>query len=192
MYTGKSDLAANVIATVHASTILHAQDDESRHLQLEAFINDLRQVARAMRGVRLRTARGRDCASAVFCLAIPPNPDSHAEKDVSGDLLDDNSEFQLKARHVRADGATREQLLFPCFHQNRPHMGGHYQYMDDLIRDSARCLAWRLHCVPRGGRANSPVACVRGDLSHPAFCNGRADRMRATSRQREVISPKSL
>lgn len=55
-----SDLAASVIATVHPSSILRAQDNESRHLQLEAFINDLKQVARVMRGVRLRSTRRQD------------------------------------------------------------------------------------------------------------------------------------
>ncbi len=55
-----SDLAASVIATVHPSSILRAQDNESRHLQLEAFINDLKQVARVMRGVRPRSTRRRD------------------------------------------------------------------------------------------------------------------------------------
>jgi uracil-DNA glycosylase family protein len=57
-----SDLAANVIATVHPSSILRAQDDESRRLQLEAFIKDLKQVARVMRGARLRTTEGRNKA----------------------------------------------------------------------------------------------------------------------------------
>jgi DNA polymerase len=55
-----SDLAANVIATVHQSSILRAQDDESRHSQLESFINDLRFVAQVIRGVRPRAERARD------------------------------------------------------------------------------------------------------------------------------------
>lgn len=55
-----SDLAPNVIATVHPSSILRAQDDESRQSQLESFINDLRFVAQVIRGVQLRTARGGD------------------------------------------------------------------------------------------------------------------------------------
>jgi len=41
-----SKLAPHVLATVHPSSILRAQDDESRQLQLQAFIEDLRQVAR--------------------------------------------------------------------------------------------------------------------------------------------------
>jgi uracil-DNA glycosylase len=52
-----SDLAANVIATVHPSSILRAPDDESRRSQLDAFINDLKQVARVVRSVRKKTAR---------------------------------------------------------------------------------------------------------------------------------------
>jgi len=55
-----SDLAPNVIATVHPSSILRAQDDESRQSQLESFINDLRFVAQVIRGVQLRTAHGGD------------------------------------------------------------------------------------------------------------------------------------
>jgi uracil-DNA glycosylase len=41
-----SALAPYVIATVHPSSILRAQDDESRHEQMKAFVQDLRQVAR--------------------------------------------------------------------------------------------------------------------------------------------------
>jgi uracil-DNA glycosylase family 4 len=41
-----SNLAPHVLATVHPSSILRAQNDESRRLQLQAFIADLRQVAR--------------------------------------------------------------------------------------------------------------------------------------------------
>jgi uracil-DNA glycosylase len=39
-----SPLAPRVMATVHPSSILRAQDDESRRLQLREFIDDLRQV----------------------------------------------------------------------------------------------------------------------------------------------------
>ena len=52
-----SDLAANVIATVHPSSILRAQDHESRRSQLDAFIKDLKQVARVVRSLRKNTAR---------------------------------------------------------------------------------------------------------------------------------------
>jgi len=55
-----SDLAPNVIATVHPSSILRAQDDESRHLQLAAFISDLKVVAHVMRDARLTTVRRPD------------------------------------------------------------------------------------------------------------------------------------
>lgn len=41
-----SPLAPHVLATVHPSSILRAQDDESRRSQMRAFIEDLRQVAR--------------------------------------------------------------------------------------------------------------------------------------------------
>ena len=41
----ESSLAPHVIATVHPSSILRAPDDEARHAQMKAFIDDLRQVA---------------------------------------------------------------------------------------------------------------------------------------------------
>lgn len=44
----ESALAPFVIATVHPSSILRAQDEDSRHLQMEAFINDLKQVAQLL------------------------------------------------------------------------------------------------------------------------------------------------
>jgi uracil-DNA glycosylase len=40
-----SPLAPFAIATVHPSSILRAQDSESRHQKMRAFVNDLRQVA---------------------------------------------------------------------------------------------------------------------------------------------------
>lgn len=39
-----SPLAPYVMATVHPSSILRAQDEESRHAEMEAFVNDLRKV----------------------------------------------------------------------------------------------------------------------------------------------------
>jgi uracil-DNA glycosylase len=39
-------LAPHVLATVHPSSILRAQDEQSRRSQLKAFIEDLRQVVR--------------------------------------------------------------------------------------------------------------------------------------------------
>jgi uracil-DNA glycosylase len=49
----ESTLAPNVIATVHPSSILRVRDDESRHEQLQAFIEDLREVARAAKTRRI-------------------------------------------------------------------------------------------------------------------------------------------
>ena len=44
------------------------------------------------------------------------------------------------------------------------------EYLDDLIRDSADRLDWRLHRISRGRRTDSPFACARGNLSDLAFC----------------------
>ena len=44
-----SRLAPLVIATVHPSSILRAQDDESRHTQMQAFVEDLKGVARLLK-----------------------------------------------------------------------------------------------------------------------------------------------
>ena len=41
----ESSLAPHVIATVHPSSILRAPDDEARHAQMKAFVEDLIQVA---------------------------------------------------------------------------------------------------------------------------------------------------
>jgi uracil-DNA glycosylase family protein len=46
----ESDLAPLVTATVHPSAILRAPDDESRQREREAFTDDLRTVARGLRG----------------------------------------------------------------------------------------------------------------------------------------------
>ena len=43
------DHAAQIVATVHPSSILRAQDDESRHREYELFVKDLRVVAAALR-----------------------------------------------------------------------------------------------------------------------------------------------
>lgn len=45
----ESELAPFVIATVHPSSILRAQDENSRHLQMEAFIDDLKKVAQVLK-----------------------------------------------------------------------------------------------------------------------------------------------
>jgi DNA polymerase len=43
-----SDLAPYIVATVHPSSILRAPDEESRHEELAKFIQDLRQVSKAL------------------------------------------------------------------------------------------------------------------------------------------------
>jgi DNA polymerase len=45
----ESSLAPYATATVHPSSILRATDDESRHQQMQAFVNDLKTVARLVR-----------------------------------------------------------------------------------------------------------------------------------------------
>jgi DNA polymerase len=40
-----SDLAPYVLATVHPSSILRAQDDDSRHEEMRRFVDDLMQIA---------------------------------------------------------------------------------------------------------------------------------------------------
>jgi DNA polymerase len=47
-----SALAPYVMATVHPSSILRAQDEESRHAQMDAFIADLRVAAAQSKNVR--------------------------------------------------------------------------------------------------------------------------------------------
>ena len=44
----KSSLAPFVIATVHPSSVLRAMDDESRHAQMRAFVDDMKRVAAVM------------------------------------------------------------------------------------------------------------------------------------------------
>jgi DNA polymerase len=46
-----SPLAPRVMATVHPSSILRAQDDESRREQKQAFIRDLTVAAREIRAL---------------------------------------------------------------------------------------------------------------------------------------------
>jgi DNA polymerase len=46
----KSTLAALLVATVHPSSILRAQDDESRQTQMKEFVDDLRTVRRLLGG----------------------------------------------------------------------------------------------------------------------------------------------
>jgi uracil-DNA glycosylase len=44
----ESELASYVMATVHPSSILRAVDHESRRLQMDAFVADLRKIARLL------------------------------------------------------------------------------------------------------------------------------------------------
>src|SRR5437763_2451135 len=44
-----SELAERVTATIHPSAILRQRDDESRHRELDAFVDDLRIVAAVLR-----------------------------------------------------------------------------------------------------------------------------------------------
>lgn len=48
------DLAPYVAATVHPSSILRAQDDESRHDEMARFIEDLKKVAAAIKRLEAR------------------------------------------------------------------------------------------------------------------------------------------
>jgi len=49
-----SPLAAQVVATVHPSSILRAQDEQSRESQMKAFVEDLKLVARLLRITKKR------------------------------------------------------------------------------------------------------------------------------------------
>jgi len=44
-----SPLAPHVTATIHPSAILRAPDEESRHEEMERFVDDLRKVARVIK-----------------------------------------------------------------------------------------------------------------------------------------------
>ena len=46
----KSGLAPNVVATVHPSSILRAQDAQERAMQMEAFVRDLKKVSEIIKG----------------------------------------------------------------------------------------------------------------------------------------------
>lgn len=45
----ESPLAPHVVATVHPSSILRAQDDESRRSQMQAFVQDLKHIAQLIK-----------------------------------------------------------------------------------------------------------------------------------------------
>jgi uracil-DNA glycosylase len=51
-----SSLAPRVIATVHPSSILRAQNHEARHNQMKAFVEDLKQVAHVAKAKGRRAA----------------------------------------------------------------------------------------------------------------------------------------
>ena len=51
-----SPLASHVIATVHPSSILRAPDDETRHLEMKRFVEDLKKVAELIYTPRRRSA----------------------------------------------------------------------------------------------------------------------------------------
>ena len=48
----ESNLAPYVIASVHTSSVLRAIDDESRHAQMRAFVEDMKKVASLLRRQR--------------------------------------------------------------------------------------------------------------------------------------------
>lgn len=50
------ELAPYVVATVHPSSILRAPDEQRRHDEMERFIEDLRQVAAALKKMEKRAA----------------------------------------------------------------------------------------------------------------------------------------
>lgn len=54
----RSSLAPYVMATVHPSSILRAPDENSRHQQERAFVEDLREIARLRQRLRADTAPG--------------------------------------------------------------------------------------------------------------------------------------
>ena len=64
-----SDLAEHVTATIHPSAILRQRDEESRHAEFAAFVDDLRVVARAARALRLRDGQ-REGAGALHPLDL--------------------------------------------------------------------------------------------------------------------------
>lgn len=53
----ESELAPFVMATVHPSSILRAKDAGSRHLQMEAFIDDLKKVAQLLKNAQPQRGR---------------------------------------------------------------------------------------------------------------------------------------
>ena len=52
----ESELAPYIVATVHPSSILRAPDEDTRHAEMARFIDDLKQVAKALRSAERRRA----------------------------------------------------------------------------------------------------------------------------------------
>ncbi len=50
------DLAPHVVATVHPSSILRAPDEDKRHEEMAKFVEDLKQVAAALKNIEKRAA----------------------------------------------------------------------------------------------------------------------------------------
>jgi hypothetical protein len=77
-------------------------------------------------------------------------------------------------------------------HLNRE--GDNNEHLDDLIRGSVDSLDRRFRCVPRSGRAYSPVVSVCCDLSDLALRLGRTDGLNQTHREQigEVLTASSL
>ena len=52
----ESDLAPNVIATVHPSSLLRAPDEETRRIETKRFVDDLKEVEKVIRRLPPRAA----------------------------------------------------------------------------------------------------------------------------------------
>lgn len=53
----ESSLAPLLTATVHPSSILRAPDDDARRAEMQAFVADLKKVARKLASASLRSSR---------------------------------------------------------------------------------------------------------------------------------------
>jgi len=52
-----SALAPHVVATVHPSSILRTPDDTSRKSQMQAFVQDLKTIARLLKAEKLKAEK---------------------------------------------------------------------------------------------------------------------------------------
>ena len=52
----KSDLAPNVIATVHPSSLLRAPDEETRRSEMRRFVDDFKVIAEIIQKLPKRAA----------------------------------------------------------------------------------------------------------------------------------------